>query len=126
MKLLTHNMFKCNKRGCMANNFPLKIEAAEWVRLERPFNEQLIRRLFDRLDWGAFLYALKSLEWEHDLPEVISEEDFNGNQEGVLEKTHELLLNRSVITGLLTCPGCSRIYEIKNKIPNMLLEDDEI
>ena len=82
--------------------------------------------MFDWLDWGAFLQALASLQWEHDLPEVISEEDFISNKDNVLEKTHELIINRTIVTGCLICPGCERRYEIKNKIPNMLLEDDEI
>jgi len=39
MKLLTHNMFKCNKKGCAANNFPLAIEVTDWIESERDFNE---------------------------------------------------------------------------------------
>jgi len=41
--------------------------------------------MFDRLDWGAFLFALKCTGWEHNLPEVISEEEFLSNSEGILQ-----------------------------------------
>ena len=26
----------------------------------------------------------------------------------------------------MTCPNCERVYEIKNGIPNMLLNEDEV
>ena len=31
-----------------------------------------------------------------------------------------------MLEGALKCPNCSRIYEIKNGIPNMLLDETEV
>jgi multifunctional methyltransferase subunit TRM112 len=39
---------------------------------------------------------------------------------------HLLLCKRQVVEGAMKCPHCGRIYEIKNGIPNMLLDETEV
>lgn len=39
---------------------------------------------------------------------------------------HLILVKRQVTEGSLQCPNCERVYEIKNGIPNMLLNEDEV
>ena len=34
MKLITHNILMCNKKGCTANNFPLKLVVTNWKDLD--------------------------------------------------------------------------------------------
>ena len=46
--------------------------------------------------------------------------------EEFLKVMHLLLLKRQIVTGALMCNNCGRQYEIKNGIPNMLLNEDEV
>jgi len=75
------------------------------------------------LDWIAFALTIEELglgEISKELPvEFAENEDF-------LKKMHELLLQTQIIEGSLQCRGCKREYGIKNGIPNMLLNEDEV
>jgi multifunctional methyltransferase subunit TRM112 len=48
------------------------------------------------------------------------------NEENFLKELHHILVRRQIIEGEMSCPNCSRVYEIKNGIANMLLLEDEI
>jgi len=58
------------------------------------------------------------------LPEEYKEEMLD--QEQFVKEMHLLLVKRQITEGELQCPNCERVYEIKNGIPNMLLNEDEI
>jgi len=51
--------------------------------------------------------------------EIIENEDFQ-------KHLHSILVKRQITEGSMICPNCERSYEIKNGIPNMLLNEDEI
>jgi multifunctional methyltransferase subunit TRM112 len=40
--------------------------------------------------------------------------------------THRRTLQIHIMEGALVCPNCARRYPIKNGIPNMLLNEDEV
>ena len=61
MKLLTHNMLICNKKGCTENNFPLKIEATTVDKREFEFQPDFIRRMLATLSWSALVSAAKDV-----------------------------------------------------------------
>ena len=48
------------------------------------------------------------------------------DDEGFRQQLHLILLKRQVVEGNMVCPHCGRVYEIKNGIPNMLLNEDEV
>ena len=49
MKLLTHNMLICNKKGCTSNNFPLKLVATVTKDMEAENTVELTNELMLRL-----------------------------------------------------------------------------
>ena len=48
------------------------------------------------------------------------------DDENMLRKLHFILFNTSILSGEMQCGNCERGYPIKNGVPNMLLEEDEI
>ncbi len=57
MKLITHNILMCNKKGCTKNNFPLKLAVKVYSDFE-PENAQeytpaLMTRLLEKIEWSA-------------------------------------------------------------------------
>ena len=131
MKLITHNILMCNKKGCTKNNFPLRLAVKNFSDFE-PENAQeysavLMKRLIEKLDWNALRVTVQSVPaWEGEvhLPEQISTE--MQQDENFLQELHKLLVRRQIVDGEMTCPNCSRVYEIKNGIANMLLLEDEV
>lgn len=61
MKLITHNILMCNRKGCTQNNFPLKIVATKVEELETEqamqFSKALMQRLFEKIEWKALKTA---------------------------------------------------------------------
>ncbi len=57
MKLITHNILMCNKKGCTTNNFPLKLVCTHFKDLEadacQDFNPALLQRLSEKIEWPA-------------------------------------------------------------------------
>ena len=43
-----------------------------------------------------------------------------------MKDLHLLLVKRQIVDGQMICPNCERVYEIKNGIANMLLNEDEV
>ncbi|CAI9738975.1 Hypothetical predicted protein [Octopus vulgaris] len=52
-------------------------------------------------------------------------EDFESNDE-FLKKVHHALMEIEIEEGELICPETGRKFTIKNGIPNMLLNEDEV
>jgi hypothetical protein len=61
MKLFTHNLLMCNKKGCTINNFPLKIKCDKSVVGKFDFDEELIKRTLKKLDLPALTQATKDV-----------------------------------------------------------------
>lgn len=58
------------------------------------------------------------------LPEAVTPE--LTQDEKFLQELHALLVKRQIVDGEMICPNCDRVYEIKNGIANMLLQEDEV
>ena len=56
--------------------------------------------------------------------ETLSDEALNNEE--ILKKLHQVLLEVEVIEGDLICPETGRKFPIRNGIPDMLINDDEI
>lgn len=46
--------------------------------------------------------------------------------EQFMKDLHLILVKRQILEGAMKCPNCARIYEVKNGIPNMLLDETEV
>jgi len=46
--------------------------------------------------------------------------------EAFLRSVHTLVLDLHVVEGALVCPHCARAYPVRQGIPNMLLNEDEL
>jgi len=123
MKLLTHNLLICNKKGCdPMKSYPFKIVATAIDKREIEFNPTFVKRMLPNLSWEGLVSAAKDLNFQipEKLPENVEED------EALLKNLHEVLNEVQITTGNLVCPNCSRQYSIENGIPNMLLNEDEV
>ncbi|XP_022107235.1 multifunctional methyltransferase subunit TRM112-like protein [Acanthaster planci] len=123
MKLLTHNMLTSHVKG-VKNGYPLKIEVENMNITEVEFNPEFISRMIPRLEWKALYEAAQMLDVVGDLPaEPVA--DYETNEE-FLRAAHRVMLEVEVLDGFLVCPESGRKFPIKNGIPNMLLNEDEV
>ena len=131
---MTHNLLMCNKKGCTINNFPLKLVGTKTEIQPQEFNNDLIERFLRKIDLKALTSVTKDViiilltlfqlnQWKFNFEEL-KEEEFKNKD--ILTYIHHILLEIVVIEGKLVCNGCNREYEIKNGIPNMIYNDDEI
>lgn len=61
MKLMTHNLLMCNKKGCTLNNFPFKIKCTEMITKEVEYDKELITRFLKKIDLPALTSACKDV-----------------------------------------------------------------
>jgi uncharacterized protein YbaR (Trm112 family) len=123
MKLITHNILICNRKGC-TKNYPLFIKANKINFENSVFDNELITKLIKKIDFNVLNEASKQLNvFKADIS-MLSEEEKNQND--IKSYFHFLLNEVSVEDGFLVCEGCGREYEIKDGIPNMVLGDDEV
>ncbi|XP_073230960.1 uncharacterized protein [Porites lutea] len=123
MRLLTHNMLTSHVKG-VRNGYPLGIEVVNVVVNEVDFNPEFISRMIAKVEWSALLKAAEQVGRSEGLPsEVIP--DYEKDEE-FLKKVHHVLLEVEVDEGSLVCPESGRKFPIKNGIPNMLLNEDEV
>lgn len=125
MRLITHNMLKCNVRG-VEKGYPLKIEALETVIIEAEFDAEMLGGLLGgKVDWAA----LKKAALDLDIPDLEGMDEVTPEvlaDEVALKKIHHVLLEVHVMEGDLVCPESGRKFGIKEGIPNMLLHEDEV
>ncbi|KAJ3105330.1 hypothetical protein HDU97_008227 [Phlyctochytrium planicorne] len=111
----------CNVKGCSTDNFPLRIEEAELESLEAEFNEAFLRRFMVKLSWPALVqtaFVLGLDQLPQDLPEEVDE--------ALLRRVHMIIMETEVKSGRMICPGCGHVFPIKDGIPNMLLQENEV
>ena len=117
MRLITHNMLKCNVKG-VENGYPLKIEASSVEEVEAEYDENLARRMLGKINLAAVQSALADL----NLNIIVSESDDESN----LKLLHHVLFEIHILEGSLVCPESGRRFPVKDGIPNMLLHEDEV
>ncbi len=124
MRLITHNMLKCNIRG-VEDGYPLKIEASNTEVIEADFDAGMITNLLGKIDWKALQQAALDL----DIPDLEGFDEITDeilSDEESLKKIHHVLLEVHVMDGNLVCPSSGRKFGVKGGIPNMLLHEDEV
>ena len=115
-------MLRCNAKG-VKNGYPLKIEAEKVENIEAEFNADFVTRMLPKLEWSALVKAAKELG-AGTLPSELNESMVN--DEAFLKTVHHILLEVRLIEGTLVCPESGRKFPVKNSIPNMLLNEDEV
>jgi len=61
MRILTHNMLKCNVKHCNKDNFPLKIVAQETETIESECNLDFVVNVLPKLEWDALVSGAKDV-----------------------------------------------------------------
>ncbi|KNH03723.1 hypothetical protein XU18_4918 [Perkinsela sp. CCAP 1560/4] len=123
MRLLTHNLIQCVK--CGTNGFPLQltVEAAEDIaEVECQFDPSFMQNILDRLDLECLSSVVNTLPVDIEITAELPTSCPSGAlPEEDLENLHKVLNCYEVITGKMTCPACQQVYEINDRIPNMIV-----
>ena len=127
MRLITHNMLKCNVKG-VENGYPLRIEADEVseVGADNPFDVVFMRGLLRKVNLGALKTAAANLGIDTLAGVDVVNVDAILANEALLQQIHHLLFELHIETGKLICPESGRVFVINDGVPNMLLHEDEI
>ncbi|RWS23986.1 hypothetical protein B4U80_08456 [Leptotrombidium deliense] len=120
MKLLTHNMLTSKCLKGVTVGYPLKLVAQETSEKTVEFNSDFVQKMIPKMDWNVLTTTSKELgvELPVEVPSNPSEE--------LLKKIHHALLEIEIIQGELICPETGRKFPIKQGIPNMLCNEDEV
>lgn len=150
MRIITHNMLKCNVRG-VENGYPLVIEAEKTEVVECDFNKggythlamlireraclistlhftfktELIEKILKKTQLSALRSAALNLKLEGKWLEAADLETILADTD-MLRELHNLVFEIHVLEGSLICPESGRKFPIKDGIPNMLLHEDEV
>mmetsp|Transcript_156723 Transcript_156723/g.480838 ORF Transcript_156723/g.480838 Transcript_156723/m.480838 type:complete len:138 (+) Transcript_156723:67-480(+) len=137
MRLLTHNLLQCNKKG-VTNGFPLIIKPAVMKYEESEFDQETVAAMVPKLEYSALL---KAVEWVGEYPEFASGQGLPSGKlpvlpaaipadyqsdEDFLRRLHVILFDVHLVEGKLVCPESGREFPVSDRIPNMLLNDDEV
>jgi multifunctional methyltransferase subunit TRM112 len=127
MRLITHNMLRCNVKG-VVNGYPLKISAdeVEISESDNPFSLEFMQGLLRKLDLAALKSAAADLGMEGMEDLNVEDKAAVSGDIALLERMYHLLFEVHVETGRLTCPESGREFGIESGIPNMLLHEDEV
>ncbi len=130
MRLFVHNFLQCHARGCEGNNYPLPIapasgtDSVEVEELDAEFNADFLRAYLPRLEWRVLRETACGLGLKE--AELLPEEAPEEPEEDVLRALHVVLMCMDVKSAQMVCPSCSHVYLIRDSIPNMLLNEDEV
>jgi multifunctional methyltransferase subunit TRM112 len=147
MKLLTTNFLTCAVKACKSSplSFPLHFKDATLERTEIDYNPLFLRNLLPRVNWDALATTATELGLQALVPatnpvdvaavdaptesedgddaEMADDGDKpdSDEQDDVLRKLHNLLLETGVVEGKLVCGNCGFEYPIKEGVGNFLL-----
>lgn len=84
------------------------------------YNAEFVQRVIPKMDWNVLKEAANNLGLE------VPSEPPQANDETSLRKVHHALFEIEVVQGDLICPETGRKFPIKQGIPNMLCNEDEV
>lgn len=112
--------------------YPLSIEASEIIIEASPFERTIIERLWPKIDYNALRQGALQLaphcQDEVQKQALLQLPDVRPTEltDDLLQSLHHVLMDVHLIEGYLICPDTQRKFPVKDGIPNMLLQDDEI
>ncbi|GAB5362414.1 hypothetical protein AAMO2058_000794900 [Amorphochlora amoebiformis] len=124
MRLLTHNML-INPMQKFEGAYPLKLIPKKITKEEVKYNPLFVVHLLPKLNYPALLYAASTVGLK-DLPKELPKKIDPTEHDELLKMLHHVLLEVHVEEGLLVCPKSEREFPIKQGIPNMRLNEDEV
>ena len=123
MRLLTHNLIQCVK--CNNDGFPLRLvveNADDMTECECAFDPSFMQHILDRLDLACITETVNRLPLDIEVTAELPTECPSGTlPEEDLENLHRVLNCYEIIKGTMTCPSCAQVYEINDRIPNMIV-----
>lgn len=122
MKLLTHNFLSSAFLKGVTEGYPLILSATKKEITQHEYNDSFIQRMIPKLNYDALREAALSIGEGGKLPEQLPEKV----DEELKNELHRLLVCVEVIDGELKCPESGRVFPIREGIPNMLTDADEV
>ena len=125
MKLFTHNLLLCNKKGCTVNDYPLKIIPKRIITKENLLDTDNIERFLRKVDWKGLESACNDI----GQPLKVKYDELTAEQKKskeFYEYINTVLFETVIFEGTLKCPHCEREYPIENGVYNIMMKDDEI
>lgn len=141
MRLVTHNMLRCNIKTLKEDEgYPLIIHPKKAQIIPAEYNEDLVREIFNKLNLDGLLSGINDIikynednqildinKDQVDLSLIQDKNNFNQPlSENVLKFLHFFLFELYLMEGDLECPNSKRIFQVVDGIPNMLLHEDEL
>uniref|UniRef100_A0A182EU06 Multifunctional methyltransferase subunit TRM112-like protein n=2 Tax=Onchocerca TaxID=6281 RepID=A0A182EU06_ONCOC len=123
MKLLTHNFLSSVFLKGVTEGYPLILTATRKEIKEHEYNDSFVQRMIPKLNYSAFREAALSIGEGEKLPEQLPEKL---EDDELKNELHRLLVCVEIIDGELKCPESGRVFPIREGIPNMLANADEI
>uniref|UniRef100_A0AC34R4C1 Multifunctional methyltransferase subunit TRM112-like protein n=1 Tax=Panagrolaimus sp. JU765 TaxID=591449 RepID=A0AC34R4C1_9BILA len=126
MKLLTHNFLSSAFLKNVMVGYPLILNATKVEHVETEFDPAFVKSMMGKVEYPVLISAAKSLPdikldgYPEELPS-----NWESNEE-FLHQAHELLNCINVVEGELECPESGRKFTIRDGIPNMLANEDEV
>uniref|UniRef100_A0A915I3U2 Multifunctional methyltransferase subunit TRM112-like protein n=1 Tax=Romanomermis culicivorax TaxID=13658 RepID=A0A915I3U2_ROMCU len=120
----------------VVTGYPLKLVASQVDVLEPEPNDDndgsdssnsrfdFVKRMMPKLDYGVLKNAADSIGYEQLLPGELKQ-DWENDQD-LMNNLHKALLQIEIVEGYLECPETGRKFPIRNGIPNMLANEDEV
>lgn len=124
MKLFTHNLLMCNKKGCSINNYPLKIIPTKIINVPHEYNKDSLIRFIQKIDFNGLKSACNDLniQLKCDFEQLTDEQK---KSKEFLDYMNNLLYEIIIQDGIIKCNNCGREYKIENGITNLMLNEDE-
>uniref|UniRef100_A0A0K0D3T5 Multifunctional methyltransferase subunit TRM112-like protein n=1 Tax=Angiostrongylus cantonensis TaxID=6313 RepID=A0A0K0D3T5_ANGCA len=118
MKLLTHNFLSSRFLKNVVNGYPLILRANQKANKEVEFNEKFVLNMMPKVDYASLYNAALSIGEAGNMPATLPE-DWETN-------LHRVMLCVEIVDGELECPDTGRKFPIKDGIPNLLVNENEV
>ncbi|VDN42481.1 unnamed protein product [Gongylonema pulchrum] len=131
MKLLAHNFLSsCFLKG-VKEGYPLILTATKKEVQQHEFNRVFVQRMIPKVNYEVLRQAASSIGEGDNLPECLPEqlhieEDENTELEPLLKELHRVMVSVEILEGELKCPESGRVFPIRDGIPNMIANEDEV
>ncbi|GMR48083.1 hypothetical protein PMAYCL1PPCAC_18278, partial [Pristionchus mayeri] len=126
MKLLTHNFLSSRFLKNVTTGYPLKLTIDEKKVVEAELDINFLKSVMVKIDYNVLYDVAKSVGEGENLPSPDSEIDVTSLTELQLNQLHRVLVCLDVVIGSLECPESGRVFPIRDGIPNLLVNEDEV
>uniref|UniRef100_A0A7E4V2N8 Multifunctional methyltransferase subunit TRM112-like protein n=1 Tax=Panagrellus redivivus TaxID=6233 RepID=A0A7E4V2N8_PANRE len=126
MKLLTHNFLSSAFLKNVKIGYPLTLKVTSAEIVESEFDPDFTKRMLTKVEFPALVDAAKAVATVKPI-EIPTEKPADWEQnETFLNQVYRLLNCVDVTAGELVCPETRRVFSIRDGIPNMLANEDEV